>query len=387
MFVIALFYLVYFILLHRFNFNLIAFMGVPVLEHSFADLRGITSGWDCQRLGYDPFLENPCDPWGRRLIYPRTWQIFSFLNIGQANTIGLGSVLAILFYCCILILAGNTLRIKEVLIWAAVSISPKILFAIERGNSDLIIFILMMTAVYCYRQHWAFSSLIIYFSFTLKLYPIFGIPIALEENKKRSLRVIAFLLAGVFIYSIMNWQELITIHQLSEYRTRFSYGNHIFIHHFSGFGDNFAGIHLHYRYFQLISWVLTILCIAAVYYWVKTTPIKTHAPSLKLDSFRVGSSLYLGTFLMGYTYEYKMIFLAFAIPQLLEWAKQKESPLHQTARLCLIILILVLWYMPKGFSSMGIFYTQKIIEDALEWGTFSVLLFLVLISRPHWLKI
>ena len=52
----------------------------------FFDARNLTAAWECQRLGYDPLYENPCDPWGRPLMYLRPWLLSACLGLDQSHT-------------------------------------------------------------------------------------------------------------------------------------------------------------------------------------------------------------------------------------------------------------------------------------------------------------
>ena len=47
---------------------------IPKMLPLFADMRVITAGSECIRLGYDVLVENPCDPWNREMNYPRIWE-------------------------------------------------------------------------------------------------------------------------------------------------------------------------------------------------------------------------------------------------------------------------------------------------------------------------
>jgi hypothetical protein len=44
---------------------------IPVMTPASADTRTILSGIQAQRVGYDPLFQNPLDPFGRSMAYPR----------------------------------------------------------------------------------------------------------------------------------------------------------------------------------------------------------------------------------------------------------------------------------------------------------------------------
>jgi hypothetical protein len=40
----------------------------------FYDARNVAAAADCwAALGFDPLVDNPCDPAGRVMVYPRVW--------------------------------------------------------------------------------------------------------------------------------------------------------------------------------------------------------------------------------------------------------------------------------------------------------------------------
>ena len=75
-----------------------AHVGVRPASLSFADLRSVTSAWDCERHGTPAFPTNPCDPFGRPANYPRVWISLWHLGLGEGDTVPLGVAIGVLFY-------------------------------------------------------------------------------------------------------------------------------------------------------------------------------------------------------------------------------------------------------------------------------------------------
>jgi hypothetical protein len=48
-------------------------LGVNSAPTLFYDARNVAAAADCWALGYDPLVDNPCDPAGRVMVYPRVW--------------------------------------------------------------------------------------------------------------------------------------------------------------------------------------------------------------------------------------------------------------------------------------------------------------------------
>jgi hypothetical protein len=71
---------------------------IPVMSPPFADLRVITHGADSVARGFDPLINNPGDPWGRPLNYPKIWQSLYSVGVNKSHTVllGLGMILSFL---------------------------------------------------------------------------------------------------------------------------------------------------------------------------------------------------------------------------------------------------------------------------------------------------
>jgi hypothetical protein len=101
-----------------------------------------------------------------------------------------------------------------------------------------------------------------------------------------------------------------------------------------------------------------------------------------LDAFRVGALIYIGTFIEGNSFNYRLLFLAFCIPQLAAWAQQ-ASPVRREARATLIALIAscwcvsLLWFLPEA--------AVLALAQVASWALCAGLLYLTMASLPDWL--
>ena len=59
---------------------------IPTMTPHFADLRSITAGAESYARGLDPMVNNPADPWGRAMSYPRIWQGLFLFDLDQGDT-------------------------------------------------------------------------------------------------------------------------------------------------------------------------------------------------------------------------------------------------------------------------------------------------------------
>ncbi len=158
-----------------FNYTLWSSVGIPHLKAPFADMQAILSASDAYREGYNPYIENPYDPLGREHVYPRPWLWLGYTGITLDHSNFAATLLMAFFF----LLSIRILRPEngnEFLISAMLLLSPAVMLGVERGNNDLIIFILLGLAVFFLNNKIRALDLIAYFflflASILKIYPI-----------------------------------------------------------------------------------------------------------------------------------------------------------------------------------------------------------------------
>lgn len=200
---------------------------VPKLLPPFADMRVITAGAECIRLGYNVLIENPCDPWKRPMNYPRIWSITASWGLDQSHTVVLGILCGLLFFILAFVTIER-LNYIESLFYALFLCSPSAMLAVERGNNDLIIFIVLALSLLIIKGRiliWrSFAYPLILFAAILKLYPIFALTSCLKE-KRRDFPFIFVAISIVFgIYIIGDFESLQLVSKATPRSTFFSYG-------------------------------------------------------------------------------------------------------------------------------------------------------------------
>ncbi len=111
---------------------------------AFADLRSITGAVVTLQKHGDPLLANPADPRNRPMNYPRIWlYLFAMLGIDAGEIYAAGIAFCVLYLGCMsaLILRCRRALDAVILLPAALSLAP--LWAMELGNTDLLIFFLV----------------------------------------------------------------------------------------------------------------------------------------------------------------------------------------------------------------------------------------------------
>ena len=101
--------------------------------------------------------------------------------------------------------------------------------------------------------------------------------------------------------------------------------------------------------------------------------------SNKADAFMVGAPVFLGTYLLGANFDYRLTFLLFCIPLLLELKDSAPQPVRRIAWGALGCGVLAMWtfYIDAAFGGAGkglriaFFLTQ-----AAKWGLVVLLAYL-----------
>ena len=113
------------------------------LTPSFADTRTITHSIDCLVSGQNPYFVRSFDPWHRLYNYPPIWLDARYLGISSSSSNWIGTVMSVATAIVFLFLFEAKKWISTILIYLAV-LSRSVLFAVERGNTDQIIFFLLV---------------------------------------------------------------------------------------------------------------------------------------------------------------------------------------------------------------------------------------------------
>jgi len=375
------------------------YLGVPSISPSFADLRGITSALDCYRQGFDPLIHNPCDPWNRPMNYPRLWLGLSSLGLDQSHTFILGILQAILFYACIFIIIIKRLNVSEGLFYGLILCSPAVMLAVERGNNDLMIFVFLSLAVLMMQKRRILPYIFILMASILKLYPIVSITSALREDKKRAIIIMLMVGTLFMIYMIYTWQDVILIGTTVPRSANLSYGSRVLFDGLNPIFQSITGLGIPEHFRTIFSFTAVLFVLVASYLAIRLGFIQTQnklMTSQYLDNFRIGAIIYIGTFIIGHNFDYRLIFLILTLPQLLAWIKI-QNPLSQVSVFLLIAILVTMWssFFAVWFSGLFslVFSLEKtgnhlvfLLEEIINWLIFGCLIAILLSTLPDWLK-
>jgi len=192
----------------------IAWLGVHAFDTPFVDTHAVLSAIECHRLGVDVYAVNPCDVLGRPHVYSPIWLYGDRLPIDTTATGMVGLVLDLSFLGGLFVLPPAHRRVDIVFMTLA-CVSTMVVFALERANNDIVVWVLAFMAVSLVQRGPAFRLVgyaFAWFATLLKLYPLVLLIVAIQEKPRKLLMVTAVFLAalGLVIWAdLANWQRMI----------------------------------------------------------------------------------------------------------------------------------------------------------------------------------
>lgn len=349
----------------------------------FSDLRVVTGAMDSIDQGYDPMVSNPGAPWHQFFNQPRLWlHLFDLLEVREKHSGFIGIGLLVGFVCALIpITAGMTPAAG--LYCGLLFFSSASLLAVERCNLDIMMFILLAVAQSAARRSSVLAALIFFAAFMLKLFPLAGALLLLRESRNRAVSIGAILLGGVALYFFLTWDDMRKIFQTTERGAANSYGYNVLWHYLRS--HDVAS-------FVWVRWVayLAVAISLAAAWWFHRRPVKVEAPAQReLDGYRIGAGVYVGTFLLGNSWDYRLIFFFFCVPQLFLWSRQGQGGRRLLALGQLIALAVASWAMwltAQFAHSHFSFDVIRGLEEAAKWTLFTGSLWLLADTLPNWAR-
>jgi hypothetical protein len=356
-------------------------LGVPSGPSLFFDTRNLTAALECRRLGFDPLVESPCDPWGRPLNYPRIWLAFRWLGLNQSHTVPLALLFIALFLGAIFLLVGR-LSLGQGMVISLAVCSPAVMFAVERSNMDIVVFTLLVLGVMAWRtrSRWGefVSPLVVLVAATAKLYPVFGIPAYLFVRRRAAALTAIVYSAAFAVYALVTIEDIQAIARIAPQGDYFSYGARILpaaiYHRFVP--DRWHGGAVTKQLVAIVP-----LLIAGAFVWFRgrrrlPESDEKHDSSTRL-AFYLGSMIFLGTFAIGNNFDYRLVFMLLTLPQLFDWVgRVPGDPRGGLAAITIVVVLLQLWI---GALSEPL----ALADEVVTWAAVGLLLALLAASVPR----
>lgn len=343
---------------------------VPYLPQIFADSHYVTSAWECVRQATcDVFAEGA--GWGG-WVYPKIWLFPSGIGLGQDATIPFAILMAAAFLVGLWFVT-DPMNGWSSFIYILAFFSPAVMVGLERGNIDLLVFSLVAAACFALRAERRIGeiiagSVIVLASF-LKLYPVAGL-LPLSHGGRWSVRRLSIVLAIVSGFVVMNINEILRVAQVVPRDVWLSTGGQVILKmvRLKFLGSSleflFSSPFVYVLYFVLLA---VAVCLAIGLATVLgRIPVPPQHDRWRFDALLISSSIYTTSFAVGISYDYRLVFLLLALPQLLDWAGS-HTLLARVAEGTIAIVLLLMH--TTVFTAPPLF----VLNELLAWSLFVVL--------------
>jgi hypothetical protein len=371
---------------------------VPSWLPPFLDFRLIPGSAESFVHGYEPSVENPFDPTERIFNYPAFWRLFFYTGITQADTLWISVSMIVLFFISVF-LFPEKLPVPGAIGTLLVLFSPASMLLYERGNVDLIVFVVCVMIVLASGYSAYLAAILIMFGGIMKLFPILGLSVLLRESKKKFLWLAAASTFVVTAYMIATWDSVQASWNLTMRGDGISYGTDVFVDRYAdAITQMFSQWLTSHRIDLLLGYGPLALALLALLVVVILAFRNTQQPETLTErnfaAFRMGASIYIGTFLLGNNWDYRLAFLVLVVPQLMEWIRTSNKTYRRTAWLSMVLVLLSCWHfwiveIPLISIFNSVDDSRKfwiILDEVFNWMLFASLAYMLLASTPQWLK-
>ncbi len=378
-----------------------SFWNVRTYGVTFLDLRLITGSAESYARGYDPAVNNPRDPFQRVFNYPKVWYPILASGINESWTLPRGIAVIALFLISVCVFPGRLKPLSAGLLVLAM-LSPASMLAFARVNIDMLMFALMTLSLELVTTHVAWSLAVLLIAILLKIIPILGFGVFLEEDDKQSVKYAAAALVFTATYFLLTWKDMVFIFTHTQRGYEEAYGLAVLptlvretVHSRAvreGPAFFYQAVSTLYDLslrFPAIPYVLAGMLLAiALYLGWRSGGQSGQADQKNLRAFRMGALMYVGTFLVGNNWDYRLIFLLFTLPQLVDWTASRRLMTKAAAIVTLIALFVALWHLllqvlAGQVFSLGV-YAFDLANEGASWALFAGLAYLFGCSLPDW---
>lgn len=249
------------------------------------------------------------------------------------------------------------------------------ILAIERGNNDLLVFVLIYVSIFL-KKKWTKTAVFI-LATILKIYPIFAL-FSARSNRKQLITICGIL----SVYFLLIFDQLNVISKGNTAGGSLSYGVRTFVE-FLKFVFNHP-ISLARKNLLWMGLILAIAIFIVSLFLLKgsliiPSHVLTSIDTRRTDLFLSGTGIYCGTFVFASNWDYRLVFLILCLPFL---TKIPNAFLSIVLPFFFLIAmnIIPLWIvLPNVFS--------ELISNSIKLAIFVLLIILSLsILRLHLLE-
>jgi hypothetical protein len=324
--------------------------------------------------------------------------LFFYSGITQADTIWISITMIVLFFVSVF-LFPEKLSISGAVGMLLVLFSPASMLLYERGNADLFVFFVCAMAVLATSYSAYLATGLILFAAIMKLFPILGLSVLLKESKKKFLWLSGASVFVLLVYMVVTWDSVMAAWTRTERGYVISYGTDILVTRYT-----LQLTHILTRWFDppqtqmLLKYGMLTVALVLLFVFIllalRNREDVRFSADRNLAAFRMGAAIYVGTFLLGNNWDYRLAFLVILVPQLVEWIRSSRRAYRVTAISSMILVLLSCWHLwITELPPVMVLYSEEdpkrfwiILDEVFNWLLFASLAYLLFASTPAWVK-
>jgi hypothetical protein len=359
--------------------------GVQTEPMTFMDFRLIPSSAESFRNGYEPSVENPYEPGGRIFNYPAIWRLIFYTKITQEDTVWISILIIVLFFMGVILFPQN-LTISGAFWMLLIIFSPASMLLYERGNVDLIVFFICALAILATDYSTYLALGLILFGAIVKIYPFFGLTVLLKEPKRKFIVLVLWGIGIMLAYSVLTYASQRAAWNTTWRGAQASYGTFVLLARFESY---FQPAYREWLIgFEVLAFILILIAMIPAVRNVHSVPA---LQDRNLAAFRMGASIYLGTFLLGNNWDYRLAFLIFVVPQLAEWFYSENKKQRYIAVMAMLAVILSCWHFVFLIDPIILPFKDQldrmvVFDEIINWILLPCFAYLLAASFQDWLK-
>lgn len=318
--------------------GLLLTFGISNYGRIYLDSYAVLAAVDAARAGIDTRLFNPLDAMNRPHVYSDWWLNLRWLGLTREHNFLLGTTW-VGGFAAVVFAAARLRRLGEALWLAAVLVSPSIMLVINRGNNDLVIFVLLtVCGLAASATTWwraALAVICLWLATGLKYFPAAALPAFLWVRPVRRMPLVllaGLLAAGLALASV--WDEIS--------RGRFLINSGIYT----------MGAPMLWRDWgwpdkeSVLPGLVGLVIAACLLVWGRMTAgLALRGQPAERRLAAMGAVVLLACFMVGMNYAYRWIFLVWPALWLWRRAGEGELPARQrwSARVACGLVVVCLW--------------------------------------------
>jgi len=352
--------------------------GVLVIPPVFSDLYFIAAAGATHRAGGDPYAANTFDPLQRPYNYPPIWLHLSWHTTLSPPVIQLLAVVMGGFgTAAYLWFLGPIDRRRGILLGVLVA-SPPVVLAAQRANADVLMLGLAALALGLFRRGHrpaGYASLVA--ATWLKLYPLAALVVLLREPgdwlRRRAPAVLAAGALGIVVCA----GYLGRIFANTPSGGLHSYGARVLAFWLDFFLPTYGWTVDRVLLGRVCSLLALAVGLLALRIGRGPQPLPPAAViPTELDGFRIGAAVYLSTFLLSVSFDYRLLFLLLCVPLLVSLASAR-TPDRVWGLAGIGLVFGIMW--PNGLFWKPLL----IVKEASSWALYFTLAVLLVRTLPH----